>query len=385
MSKKGENIYKRKDGRWEARYIKSYLPDGNPRYGYCYGKTYREARQKSAAEKTVWSTGATVPTASKKRRFSCYCDEWLMLNRSRVKPSTYVKYYNMLEKHVKPRLGGCLVQSLSSVLVEQFSHELLYEENLSAKTVKDILTMLHAVLGHASKQFSEPLPAIEIVYPKVPKKEMRVLTKEEQTRFIQYLLEETDEYKFGILLALMTGMRLGEVCALRWENVLLAEGIIKVKSTMQRLKNLDANEPEKTKVVISDPKSNHGARIIPLTKDVLLLCKSRWCNEGSAFVLTGETERYIEPRAMQYRLNRYTKDCGLGGVHFHTLRHTFATRCVEVDFELKSLSEILGHASPRITLERYVHSSTELKRTNMEKLSATIGIFPPSENAVKIG
>lgn len=385
MSKKGENIYKRKDGRWEARYIKGYQSDGTSRYGYCYGKSYREARQKATAEKTAWLTGATVPTASKKRRFSHYCDEWLMINRSRVKPSTYVKYCNMLEKHVKPRLGGCLVQSISSVSVEQFSHELLYEENLSTKTVKDILTMLHAIFSYTAKQFPDPLPAVEIVYPKVPKKEMRVLTREEQKRFIQYLLEETDEYKFGILLALMTGMRLGEVCSLRWENVSLTEGMIKVNSTMQRLKNLDATAPERTKVVISDPKSNHGTRIIPLTKDAVLLCKSRQSYNGSAFVLTGDEERYIEPRAMQYRLKGYTADCGLEGVHFHTLRHTFATRCVEVDFEIKSLSEILGHASPRITLERYVHSSMELKRTNMEKLSAANGIFPPSENAVKIG
>ena len=89
-----------------------------------------------------------------------------------------------------------------------------------------------------------------------------------------------------------------------------------------------------------------------------------------AFVLTGERERYMEPRTLQNHLKRYTDQCGLQGVHFHTLRHTFATRCVEVDFEIKSLSEILGHASVNITLERYVHSSIQLKRENMNKLAA---------------
>ena len=95
-------------------------------------------------------------------------------------------------------------------------------------------------------------------------------------------------------------------------------------------------------------------------------------NNSEAFVLTGEKNRYMEPRTLQYRLERYTADCGIKNVHFHVLRHTFATRCVEVGFEIKSLSEILGHTSPKFTLERYVHSSMELKRENMDKL-AVIG------------
>ncbi len=370
MSKKGENIYKRKDGRWEARYIKGYRPDGSPHYGYCYGKTYREARQKLGDAKAARLTDKPAYAPSRKRRFAFYCDEWLHLNRSRIKESTYVKYSNILDKHVKPKLGGCLVQSLSSLIVEQFSHDLLYEEELSPKTVKDILTMLHSVLLYTVKQFSEPLPPIEIVYPKVPKREMRVLSAEEQARFAAYLLEDTDGCKFGVLLALLTGMRLGEVCALRWENVSLAERTIKVNATMQRLRDVDDNKTSKTKVVISEPKSDMSTRVIPLTASAVALCRERWCRDPSAFVLTGDPVRYIEPRSMQYRLERYTADCGLDGVHFHTLRHTFATRCVEVDFEIKSLSEILGHSSPRITLERYVHSSMELKRRNMDKLPA---------------
>ena len=370
MSKKGENIYKRKDGRWEARYIKGYHPDGTPKYGYCYGKTYRESKQKVSVAKAALVTGKPAPTVSRKRRFAFYCDEWLKLNRSRVKESTYVKYSGMLEKHIKPRLGGCLVQALSSIIIEQFSHELLYEEELSPKTVKDILTMLHSVIKYTSRQFPEPLPNIEIIYPKVPKNEMRVLTKEEQTRLVKYLLDDMDECKFGGLLSLLTGMRIGEVCALHWDNVCLLEQTVKVKSTMQRLKDFSESSTSKTKIVISEPKSDTSARVIPLTEYAVRLCKTHWCNSPAAFVLTGEANRYIEPRTLQYKLERYTADCDLDGVHFHTLRHTFATRCVEVDFEIKSLSEILGHSSPRITLERYVHSSMELKRDNMNKLTA---------------
>lgn len=138
---------------------------------------------------------------------------------------------------------------------------------------------------------------------------------------------------------------------------------------MQRLKNMEKDSVSKTKIVVSDPKSNHSLRIIPLNDYAVELCAQWYLSEPSAYILTGATDRFMEPRSLQYRLGKYTRECNLEGVHFHTLRHTFATRCVEVNFEIKSLSEILGHASSRITLDRYVHSSVELKRENMKKLA----------------
>ena len=370
MSKKGENIYKRKDARWEARYIKGYYPNGKIKYGYCYGKTYRDAKQKLSEARAMLLFSDSDSSASRKNSFSFYCDEWLRLSRDRVKESTYVKYYGVLEKYVKPQLGSYSMKSLNSSVIEEFGHDLLYKNKLSPKTVKDILTVLHSIIKYTSNQNSISFSAPEIVYPKIPRKEMRVLTREEQTRFVEYLLDDMNEYKFGILLALLTGMRIGEVCALRWGNISLSNKTVKVDATMQRLKNLDESIPEKTKIVISNPKSNTSLRTIPLTDYTVKLCQKRLCSNASAFVLTGETDRYVEPRSMQYHFERYTKACGLEGVHFHTLRHTFATRCVEVDFEIKSLSEILGHSNPRVTLERYVHSSMELKRENMNKLAA---------------
>ena len=197
---------------------------------------------------------------------------------------------------------------------------------------------------------------------------MRVLTKEEQIRFVQYLLDDMDYCKFGTLLTLLTGMRIGEICALRWENISLKDGIIKINSTMQRLRDFNVNRTTKTKIIISDPKSDTSARIIPLSEFAINLCKKFVPSSPTAFVLSGSSSEFIEPRTLQYKMERYTKDCGLEDVHFHTLRHTFATRCVEGGFEIKSLSEILGHSSPQITLERYVHSSLELKRDNMNKV-----------------
>lgn len=368
MAKKGENIYKRKDGRWEGRYIKTYNPDGSAKYGYCYAKTYLEVKQKLNIAKAALLTNQE-PTSTKKRRLSFYCEEWLKFNRTRVKESTYVKYNTIISKHINPYLGYCLIQNLSSLTVEQFSYDLLSVESLSPKTVKDILTVLNSVLKYVSKQLPQGLQKIDIVYPKEAKKEMRVLTREEQERFMSYLSQDMDEYKFGVLLALLTGVRIGELCALRWENISLKEKTIKITSTMQRIHNFSEQRECQTQIIITSPKSETSSRIIPLTDFALSLCRQREKTNQSAFVLTGEPNRFIEPRMLQYRLNKYVQDCNLEGVHFHTLRHTFATRCIEVDFELKSLSEILGHSSPRITLERYVHSSLETKRENMNKLA----------------
>lgn len=152
----------------------------------------------------------------------------------------------------------------------------------------------------------------------------------------------------------------------------LADRTVSVSSTMQRLKNSDGGSSSKTSIRISTPKSDSSLRIIPLSDYLIDICNQWTWMAPEAYVLTGDLDRFVEPRTLQYRLAKYTKDCNLDGVHYHVLRHTFATRCVEVDFEIKSLSEVLVHSSPRITLERYVHSSMELKRDNMKKL-LTIG------------
>lgn len=365
---KGENIFKRKDGRWEARYIKGYEISGKAKYGYCYGRTYREAKEKVTRAKAALLAGRPQSAAHSKKRFAYYCDEWFLANKEKLKESTCVKYETILERHIKPKLGDCVPLAMGDALAEQFETELL-KEGLAPKTVKDILVVLHSILKFTAKRYPGTFQQVEITYPKETKKEVRVLSGEEQARFVRYLLEDMDECKFGILLALLTGLRVGEICALRWENISVEEKIMKISATMQRLKNQEGGEDQaKTKILIGTPKSETSARTIPMSEDAAALCRKMQPGDAAAFVLTG-TEKYMEPRAIQYRLKKYTKECGLEGVHFHTLRHTFATRCVEVGFELKSLSEILGHASTAITLERYVHSSMKLKRENMNKLS----------------
>ena len=365
MSKRGENIYKRKDNRWEGRYIRGYDAAGKALFGYVYAKSYREVREKLTTAKTQ----GPVKAVSTRKTFGIYCDEWLVLCRNRVKESTYVKYDTIVNNHMKPALGNCLPQSLNTVVIEEFSNELLNIMELSPKTVRDILTVTRSVLKHIQKQ-SDNFPDIEIVYPKDQKKEIRVLSPEEQIRFIEFLLTDMDNVKFGVLLALLTGLRVGEICALRWEDINIEERALNIEQTMQRLRITEKQTGAKTKVMIGDTKSESSKRMIPLTEYAASLCRQMYVSNPRAYVLTGSERKYMEPRALQYRLAKYTGACGLKDVHFHSLRHTFATRCIEVGFEIKSLSEILGHSSVRVTLDRYVHPSMKVKRENMEKLQA---------------
>ncbi len=379
---RGENIFKRKDGRWEARYIKGYELSGKIRYGFCYGKTYREAKEKVLKYKTAVAEGKALPTGSAKNRFSFYCDGWLELRRTKVRESTYVKYDTILKKHIKPGLGACLPLAITAGVIDDFSGRLLSEEGLSAKSVHDVLVVLKSILKYTASFFSGIFPNIEISYPKERKKEMRVLSLDEQKLFAEYLLEDTDPCKFGVLLSLFTGMRIGELCALKWENISVNERSVRVASTMQRLRDPDAAGTAKTKIVIGAPKSDTSARTIPLTEGGAELCRRMDPNDQAAYVLTG-TGEYMEPRALQYRIRKYTRECGLEGVHCHTLRHSHASLLVEMGFSPLLISERLGHENIQTTLQTYSHLypdkqeevSSRLESDEGEKYSGVLSEF----------
>ena len=128
MARKGENIFKRKDGRWEARYIKGYELSGKIRYGFCYGKTYKEAKDKVTQCKAALLAGAPIPVANNRHRFAYFCQEWLRLEKGKVKESTYVKYDTILNNHILPKLGGCFPLGITTQLAERFKQELLDPE-----------------------------------------------------------------------------------------------------------------------------------------------------------------------------------------------------------------------------------------------------------------
>ena len=370
MSRKGENIYKSKDGRWEGRYKKGTADNGKIIYGSCYGKSYREVKVKLEQCKQK-SHFESAKKSSFAKSFGAYCDEWLAVNRNIVKESTLVKYYSAIENHIKPYFGRYQPEKITTEQTADFVNMIIHTKRLSSKTAKDLAVLLKTILKYIAKNNSD-MKMIDVAMPKTTAKEIRVLSQEEQNRFVNYLLKDIDLNKFGVLFALMTGLRIGEVCALKVGDINMKEKTVTVRETVQRIRDLDGSGA-KTKLVFTAPKSHTSVRVVPLTNTAYALCKA---NIGemppNAFLLTGTEDKVTEPRTLQYHIKKYSEACGIEDMHFHVLRHTFATRCVEVGFEIKSLSEVLGHSSPQITLERYVHSSLEFKRQNMTKLE-TIG------------
>ena len=381
---KGENIFRRRDGRWEARYIRGRELSGKIKYGYCYGKTYREAKEKAAKRKAALANGVPLPTARTQKPFSSYCLEWLHTKKCTVKESTYIKYSTAVNKHIMPKLGECCPLGFTTELMDDFIKELQFEDELAPKTVHDILVVLHGILKFASSKFAGSFPAVEINYPKIGKKEMRVLSREEQARLVAYLHEDLDSCRFGILLALCTGIRIGELCALQWESVSTNDKAIRIAKTLQRLHDISVSQGARTRIVIGPPKSDTSVRTIPMTEYATGLCRRMKPQSSAAYVLTG-TEAFMEPRTLQYRLEKYTQACGLEGVHFHTLRHTFATLALENGMDVKTLSAMLGHVSAATTLDIYTHITDDMQRAAAENIDRGIGKAAPQEDASEPG
>ena len=208
---------------------------------------------------------------------------------------------------------------------------------------------------------------INVILPKEKPKDMRVLSKDEQTALEKFLCTDMDESKLGIFLCMYTGLRVGEVCALMWSDISIEEEILTVRRTMQRVQTFESEK--KTKIIITDPKSHFSKRIMPLPKCLIDKLRQFYPVNPCVYLLTGKSERYIEPRTYQYRFKSYLSECGIKDANFHSLRHTFSTRCVALEFDIKSLSEILGHANVNTTLNLYVHPSLDMKRNNMRKLT----------------
>lgn len=238
---------------------------------------------------------------------------------------------------------------------------------LSDKSVSDILCILKSVLRLAGKNHVSLNVDFSEIYVKNKKPEIKTLTENEQQTLAVHLNKNLSNRNFGILLCMYTGIRLGELCALKWSDIDFDEKLLSINKTMNRIPQSD-NKDFRTSVITSSPKSDDSVRVIPLP-EFLIKIASSFSRENNAYILTCKEDQFIEPRGMQYYFKNILKKCGIPDYKFHALRLTFATTCVENGFEIKSLSEILAHSTIKITLDRYVHSSMKLKRENMDKLN----------------
>ncbi|MCI9340503.1 MAG: site-specific integrase [Dorea sp.] len=392
MSKRGENIYKRKDGRWEGRYIKDRTAAGKAVYGYVYARSYKETRLKlQNAVQMMRLPAAVQPAETKLVHFHTLAEEWFSHIRPLAKESTYRKYWNLWNSYICPELGEMRFVDITQDVLEDCCNALLTSggqsgNGLSAKTVSDALSLIRNIFRYfAGRKF--PIPCdTRAVMVKQTTKEMRIFSLNEQKVLCSYIRSDLNMRNVGVLLCLLTGIRVGEVCALRWEDISFPEKTMHIHQTMQRIQvdslgragvyeeegRLDGQKAEsRTKIIVTTPKSKCSIRTIPIPEELFLILQAVR-GSASGYFLTGSEKNWVEPRTMQNHFKKLLKCCAIEDANYHALRHTFATRCVELGFDVKSLSEILGHASVNITMNRYVHPSMQLKQANMQRLSEMI-------------
>lgn len=251
MPKKGENIYKRKDGRWEGRYIKARTSTGKIVYGYVYSKTYRETKIK-LKEKSSNINRFTQPQT---QLFATIASEWFESIKAYTKISTQNKYYNLLTLYILPQYGKQTFDAITYEFIESYCRFLLKsggkkEQGLSSKTVNDVLSIIRNITKFASKKGIYVACDPSAIQVKQDSKPIRVLNIVEQKQLCTYILQNPDPCNIGILVCLFTGLRIGEICALRWEDISLSEQTIYIHQTLQRIQNLSDNIP-KTKIIIT--------------------------------------------------------------------------------------------------------------------------------------
>ena len=380
MPKTGRNIYKRKDGRWEGRYIKSRDAAGKIKYGSVYGQTCTVVKQKLTVFTGESPVSVAKQAASPGKHNLTFADiarQWLSVVSLKVKPSTCALYASILDLHILPLFAKRKMHSLTTADISHFAQVKLDngrvdgKGGLSTKTVRDMLSVIKAVVDFAYDEKTIG-SRLTIPYPKQQQQEMRVLSQQEQSSLEAVLTNDIDVHKLGMLLCLYTGLRVGEICALRWQDISSGFDTLSVRQTIQRVKNT-GDGSNKTKILVDTPKSHSSVRDIPIPKFLAPYLRGFAC-ESHTYFLSSANKEFTEPRTMQNHFARNAEGANIIDANYHTLRHTFATRCIEAGVDVKSLSEMLGHANVNITLNRYVHSSFEHKREGMNKLEQYTGI-----------
>lgn len=378
MARHGENIRKRKDGRWEARWLCGYREDGRAIYRSFYGKTYtavKETRNRVMSQNFM--NGGTFANSRKvqtRADVGNLLAEWLVFVKPQVKESTYSRYTAIVENHLRPELGSILLTELTTEDIDAFIRKKLNRGNLrtggrlSSKTVTGFLSVMRLALNYGAERGRGCTHLIVIRNPRRNPPEIRIFTREEQQTLERMLLEEDSRIAFGIFLSLYLGLRIGEVCGLRWEDWDGPSRLLSVRRSVQRIPvpGDSGSSKTKTRLIIGTPKTYGSLRRIPIPS-FLLPFFVQYRTSPECYILTG-TGCCMEPRQYDRKYKRILEKCGLGHFNYHALRHTFATRCLENHFDLKSLSEILGHTNVSTTLQKYVHPSLHVKRNQMEQL-----------------
>lgn len=323
--------------------------------------------ERSAAGKT--KTGAAT--------VAFLCDIWQSGVKGSVKPSTYACYLTLIEKHIRAELGEVPVDRLTNRILMEFVGR-KQKQGLSAGTVRLILFLMKRVVQSGAGQGLEPAEELRFRMPKQLPGRKDMMEWEDFHKMLCHLLKSGRSFDLGILLSLSTGIRVGELCGIRWADIDLRAGILRVRRTVSRIRNVELEEGEeegdrdagqrRTIVQIGPPKTGTSLRDIPLPQFLVERLENRLAEKKfspQSYVLTGSA-RCMEPRGVQRRFKNLLRKCGIEPVNIHSLRHSFASKWIENGFDSKALSEILGHSSIKITMDIYVHSSMSQKKSYMD-------------------
>ena len=352
MGRHGENIRKRKDGRWEARVISSYKPDGKAIYRSVYGKTYLEAKEKrnDLLRSTAAISSRCEKTGSSKGKITLeeVAWEWLAARKDSIKESTYAHYTNLVRRHLLPCLGPRRLYALTPEVLDGFLREKLRtgradgKGGLSPKTVADIRSVLLQILLYAQRRQYPCAAQSHMFYPKNRQSATRIMTREEQAKLETVLFQCPDPLHLGILTALYGGLRIGEVCALQWGDISLESGTIRIHKTMLRIQDLTPDARRKTKVLIDCPKTESSNRVIPMPSFLMAFLKQHRMAKD-VYLLTGK-RAYMEPRICLEKYKRLLIRAGLDSFTFHTLRHPYVKHTTKI-FSLR-LMDFQAQAYP---------------------------------------
>lgn len=361
-----ECIYKRKDGKFETRYVKDIDDNGKLKYGYLYGNSYQEVKNKREvlqSSELVFDINGKVINQSKEyyEKFNCKIDEWLRFKKVIVKESSYATYLQVIDARIRPNLGNIRLDRLTDDVISDYITSLQDQKHLSDNTIHDIAMVIKQIITfHKMK--------IDVIVPSKIQKDIIVFNKKEIEIIEKRAHTKEDRCIFGILLSLYTGIRIGELCALKKESFDLRNNTFTVNHTMIRVKDTNRSSSYKTKVILSKPKSKKSYRVIPipdiLKKNINFYLRSM---EEYEYFLSG-TRKPIEPRSFTNHYYRFLNYWGIQHKKFHTTRHTFATKADEAQMSTKALSEILGHSSTSITQSLYIHPSLNYKRNCMNNI-----------------
>ena len=364
MSRRGDNIRKRADGRWEGRY-RIISADGERHYRSVYGKSYGEVKEKLTDK---------ICKAKKPELFEeaiesdiCFCtllEEWLEDVEKNRKYSTYIKYRSLYQCHIRDLFNEDTFNCMSNNYIQNQIANLEISDSIR----HSILAVIKQTMRYAERQYGYPVPSIANSSLRVKPHSIGIMNRAEQARLMQFLHKDMDISKAGIFVCLSTGLRLGEICSLKWGDIDLERKLLHVSRTVQRIKSKEG--PKKTILLETTPKSVFSNREIPISDTLLSLLLSFKKSEQE-YVLC--KNKPMEPRTYQNHFKKYLYDIKIPDYNFHTLRHTFATNCIDSGMDIKSLSEILGHSNVQITLDRYVHPSMDTKRKYINALSADYG------------